>query len=351
MTAIAHIAESFAYGTARSVLQLCQSARDLGETTVYYGVRQGTDIELRSLPDSVRLRPLPGTGPMRHVINLRFLRKELKSFRIVHGHSSYGGMYAKLLGRKLDSPVLYSPRGYAFLRQDLSRPVRSAIRRIEKTTAKWCTTIGCGPYEYELGRKLGGPATCINNGYNVSPPACLQGLDSTVLGVGRICEQKGFDIFTAVARELPDVSFTWVGDVQSTNENEYGPLPENVRLRTYMPHADLLRLIQKSRFVFLPSRWEGLSRFLIESVCLSKAIVTSRFPGNMDCLDGDRRGMEFRNGFACDGESEYVEAIGRLMNDDRLLDQQQTASYEYASNHFDLRVILDQWRQLYETVV
>ncbi|MEM6363904.1 MAG: glycosyltransferase family 4 protein [Planctomycetota bacterium] len=350
MTAIAHIAESFAYGTARSVVQLCQSINGRGTSTIYYGVRQGTDVELQSLPDSVKLKPLPGRGAARHLINMRFLAKELKQYQIVHGHSSYGGLYAKAWGRKTNSTVLYSPRGYAFLREDLSRPVRWAVRKFEKTSARWCTTVGCGPYEYQLASELGGPATCINNGFIVTPPTPASQLNRTVLGVGRICQQKGFDIFRSVAQQLPAVPFTWVGDVQTADQSEIANLPANLKLQTYMTHENLLQLIRDSRIIFLPSRWEGLSRFLIESVCLSKAIVTSRFPGNMDCLDAKSCCTEYGNGFACQSETEYIHAITRLVDDDHLLDQKQSASFQHASQHFDIDVIMAQWRKLYESV-
>lgn len=354
MVAIAQIVESFAYGAAKSVCQLCDLLPPDARITVFHGYRQGTDADLRTLSDKVTWRQLPGKGKFWHLENLRFLDDALAAdFDTVHGHSSYGGMYAKLLGPRHGLRTLYSPRGYAFLRQDYSAAARTAFRWVERLTAKRCLTIGCGPYEQRLAHQLGGRAVCINNGFQVSPPVPVSDLDRGVLGVGRICRQKGFDTFINVAARLPEVPFVWVGQA---DDGGLGPadIPANLTVLPYLDHSELLERIERCYMAFLPSRWEGLSRFLIESVCLGKAIVTSKFPGNTDCLDADAQTATdpnkigwYRNGVSCKTVDQYVDAIEDLWRNPGKVEAMQNASHAYATNHFDIRVIAEKWREVY----
>jgi len=350
MVAIAQIVESFAYGTAKSVVQLCELLSDNDQVTVFYGHRQGTEIDLQSSSQRVQWRPLPGRGKTKHIANMRFLREQLRgSFDVLHGHSAYGGLYAKVLGPQLGIKTLYSPRGFSFLREDFPAIGRKVFRAVEKATARRCITVCCGPYEQTLAQSLGGQCVRINNGYDVTAPVSIDRVSNNVLGVGRICHQKGFDIFTDVARRLPENSFTWVGDIQSGKASALENVPPNVDVISYLPHHELLEKVKFARLILLPSRWEGLSRFLIESVCLGKAIVTSRFPGNLDCLDGDSSGESFANGMACRTTDDYVLAVRQLSRDDETLDRMQWASHRYAAENFDLQSIREQWKSLYQS--
>ncbi|KAA5539293.1 glycosyltransferase family 4 protein [Roseiconus nitratireducens] len=350
MAAIAQIVESFAYGTAKSVLQLCRFIGPEHRITIFYGVRPGTDLELPEVDPRVTLTPLPGSGPAKHASNVRFLARSLqRGFDVVHGHSSYGGLYAKLTGPKLGLRTLYSPRGYSFLRQDFPAVSRWAFRTVESLTAKRCTTISCGPYEHRLSQELGGESICINNGFDIRRPLAVDQLRPVVLGVGRICPQKGFDRFLDIAKRCPEHEFLWVGESAPGCEPDPASVPANLRLLPYLPHEQLLDQITHSRVIMLPSRWEGLSRFLIESVCMGKAIITSRFPANLDCLDGDPKGQQFANGFACEEIEDYVGAIGHLMADDGMLQRMQQASHRFAKQNFDIDIIAQRWRELYDS--
>lgn len=351
MVAIAQVVESFAYGTAKSVRQLCDVLAPGDEATVFYGRRQGTELDLKDASDKVRWCPLPGTGKSKHATNLRFLNQALaRGFDVVHGHSSFGGLYAKMLGPRHRLSTLYSPRGFAFLREDFPAIGRWMFQRVESVTAGRCLTVCCGPYEHALAQRLGGRSIRINNGFEVHEPPSVDSLDGSVLGVGRICHQKGFDLFIEVARRLPQQSFVWVGEIQRDERALLSRVPENLQLIPYIPHQELLARIRSARLIFLPSRWEGLSRFLIESVCLGKAIVTSRFPANLDCLDGNPTQSRFANGIAGTTVAEFEAAVHELATDDSTVEAMQNASYRFAKTNFDIVQIMEQWRQLYHSL-
>ena len=376
MIRIAHVVESFAYGTAKTVTQICGYQDNDCEATIFHGHRQGTELDLIDLGPNVHYERLPGTGPVRHVRNIRFLADRLPGFDLIHAHSSYGGLYAKWLSRRLfgadaDRRVLYSPHGFAFLRNDLAPAARGLIRWFERRTSDRCTTLACGPHEASLAADWRGPVRCIANGHEVSSPRPVGELDGTVLGVGRICPQKGFDIFRDVAAACPERAFRWVGEPQRVGD-PVPSVPPNLTMTPYLPHDELLALIRSCRVIFLPSRWEGLSRFLIEGICNGKALVTSTFPANLDCLDGDgidgvgdvaggkvsdgngdgvrgeakMRVRHYPNGFTASDVDGYAAAI-RATDDDGRLASMQAASHLHASRHYDIAQIREVWRRTY----
>lgn len=346
---IVQIVESFTYGTAKSVKQLCSFFPN-DHVTVFYGERDGTDLELDSLDPRVRWQQLPGRGYSKHLVNVRFLRRMIdRDTDIIHGHSTYGGCYAKLLGfNRRNSRVFYSPRGFSFLREDVPWPVRKLFWLFERSTAGFCTTIACGPTETEIARKLSKNVLRINNGMHIPIQPELDYVGEEILTVGRISVQKGFDLFKEIAKILPEKQFVWIGSAEHSQKNLLVSLPKNVMVIPAMPHDELLKRIQAARFILLPSRWEGLSRVLLESICYGKALVTSTCRSNLDCLAPDDGGhFQFKNGFACRNISDYVSAITILEEDASLLKRMQTESYRLATEHFDLVNIQQQWISLY----
>ncbi|MEM9364727.1 MAG: glycosyltransferase family 4 protein [Planctomycetota bacterium] len=350
MVAVAQVCDAFAYGTAKSIRQLCNFMDPNDRVVVFHGMRQGTKTDLEQYESNIELRPLPGKGPTKHLTNMRFLRDQMTSgFDVIHGHSAHAGIYVKWVSKRTGVPALYSPRGYAFLREDYPRSLRVAFRVVERMTVHQAQTVACGPYEASLARAMGADPICINNGFQVHAPLPPRSpTQDFILGVGRICYQKGFDLFLETARRCPEQSFFWVGDVQKGVMERWGKVPENLTIQAYVPHDELLRMLRDAYCIFLPSRWEGLSRFLIESACFGKSLITSTFPGNMDCLGDKVAGTQHANGFACSTVDEYVDAVNRLCDEPGLLESMQQASHAIALERFDIGVIAQAWRDLYQ---
>ena len=348
---IVQIVESFTYGTAKSVKQLCSFFPN-DQITVFYGERDGTDLELESLDPRIRWLRLPSSGPAKHLLNIRFVHRMIdRDTDIIHGHSTYGGCYAKAL--KILRPrtrVFYSPRGYSFLREDVPWPVRKLFWLFERCTARFCTTIACGPNETDIAKTLSKDVLRINNGMVIPSEPEFDYIGDEILTIGRISIQKGFDVFKEIASTLTDKRFVWIGSAEDSQKKLLKDLPANATVIPAMPHDELLKRIQAARFILLPSRWEGLSRVLLESICYGKALITSTCKSNKDCLTPKSGGdFQFENGFACARIEDYVKAITILDNEPALLKQMQVASYDLATEQFDLSKIRRQWTNLYQS--
>ena len=345
------VIESFAYGSAISVKQLSMILKTQGTVTVFYARRDGTELELVDLDPEIQWIEMPGEGLNKHIKNILFLRSHLNNkVKVIHGHSTFGGVYIKfasVFNHSISKTLkrYYSPRGYAFLREDLPIIVRKIMYFFEKSTSIMATTIACGPSEEKIASSFFGRLTKINNSLNVPDGNVNYSNKGPVLTVGRICHQKGFDIVLDIARHMPYRNFVWIGSCEPKDRYLLDSIPKNMEIFSYMDHKKLLKQINSCSVMLLPSRWEGLSRVLLESLVIGLPIVTSAIPANIDCLDFyiDR----YKNGYACTNMKEYTNAIETILSDNEKSLSMANASREYALAEFEYENVKKQWLDLY----
>ncbi|NRA16451.1 MAG: glycosyltransferase [Oceanospirillaceae bacterium] len=345
------VIESFAYGSAKSVKQLGMILKAQGSVTVFYARRDGTELELVDLDPEIKWIEMPGYGPYKHFKNILFLRSLLNDkVKVIHGHSTFGGVYIKfasVFNHSISKTLkrYYSPRGYAFMREDLPIIVRKIIYLFEKFTSIMATTIACGPSEEKIASSFFGRLTKINNSLNVPEGDVKYSNKGPVLTVGRICHQKGFDIVLDIARHMPERNFVWIGSCEPQDKYLLDSMPKNIEIISYMEHKKLLKQIHSCAVMLLPSRWEGLSRVLLESLVIGRPIVTSAIPANIDCLDFFID--SYKNGFSCANLKEYADAIETILSDKEKSLIMANASREYALSEFEYKKVKAQWLDLY----
>ncbi|WP_170107722.1 glycosyltransferase [Photobacterium lipolyticum] len=357
---VIQVTECFAYGTAKSLKQLSGLLKDEYEIVVFYCRRDGTESEIKDIDSDITWVEMSSEGLFRHIANILKVRSFIdKNTHAIHGHSSYGGMYARLASIGKHVPyVFYSPRAYSFLRQDINWVVRQVFLIVEICLSVLGRTVSCGPAEFNIGKKFTKRIFNINNAVVIKDRPSSHNNDDEfkVISVGRICHQKAFDTFVDVAKNLSEIKFTWIGssdlDYRQSVIDKKGGLPDNINIIEYMDQSDLFEEISQSSLIFHPSRWEGLSRTLIESLALGIPIVTSTCQSNLDCLHPrrdakDSRG-EYDNGYACKTVEEYVNAIKLMKDDPKRLARMSQASYTLAKREFNVNVTNKRWLDLYK---
>lgn len=138
--------------------------------------------------------------------------------------------------------------------------------------------------------------TVIGNGVDIdrfaqSDPAIgreqlkLKQKDFIIGLVGRICHQKGVDVFVQaaiqIANQLPQARFAIVGDIEDPLIKEqcqdsiaYAGLNEVIR---FIGHVDdVAPVIKALDLLVAPSRWEGFGMMLVEAMAAGVPIVASR---------------------------------------------------------------------------
>lgn len=314
MKKILFVVEAMGGGVFTYIVDLANELANTYDMYIAYAVRPQTPENYKEYFDKrIHLICVKSFGRSINAI------KDLKAFGevkkianqvqpdIVHLHSSKAGVIGRLVLDGKKTPMFYTPHGYSFLMENYKPVKRKIFHLIEAICAKRpCTTISCSLGEHQETLKLARRATYVNNGINLAEFNDL--LDETgepethpftVFTLGRICYQKGPDIFNSIAKALPDVSFIWIGDGEL---RDWLTAP-NIKVTGWTERKDALRKSMNADVFLLTSLWEGLPLSLIESMYMRKPCIVSDVIGNRDVI---RNG---ENGFLCKTLEEYVSAI------------------------------------------
>lgn len=220
------------------------------------------------------------------------------TFDIVHGHGAKGGLIARLVGRRLGIPSLYTPHGGS-----MHYGWKSPVGAIFLTTEKILGRMGSGfvfvcdyerrIFEAKIGL-AGKPSIVAHNGLwpeefvTISP-----GRDATdLLFVGEVRHLKGIDLlFEAMSSLRPQraLTLTVVGD---------GPeLEHHKALAKSMGFGDAVRFagrlpirqaLTMGRLMVVPSRNESFPYVVLETAAAAVPIIATDVGGIAEMLPADR---------------------------------------------------------------
>jgi glycosyltransferase involved in cell wall biosynthesis len=283
---ILHVVESLGSGVATALESHLRSTP--GHVHIVLGWRrQGaqTGDELDRFAADVLSLP-PG-----RLAQLRAVRRWVERLRpdIIHAHSSYAGLYVRLLPKRLAAAVVYTPHGFSFERRDVPAPVRGAFWLAEAVLAlRGACVAAVGPREAELARRLPGrrPVVYVPNVIRplrpIPPPARGEtGVPRLRLAtLGRITPQKDPEFFRRLVLlgrrlELP-LEWIWIGGGEPVAERtlrDAGVLVTGWSSRS----AALGRLAMADVYVHTAA-WEGAPVSILEAAALGLPIVARRNP-------------------------------------------------------------------------
>lgn len=238
--------------------------------------------EIREI-EGLRRRPTPR--------GVRLLSRELRRIRpaVVHANLAYQGDGLGPLGAR------FFYRGPMVATLHLVVPDRSrwrewisgrALRRFD------CVIAVSEAVERYVERK-GEQAQLVLNGLPPTPPdpnaRAELGLESASLvigGVGRLHEQKGWDVLCRAAplvrRELPEAVFAIVGDGPERESLESLPECSEIRFAGYRARA--ASLIPAFDVLAVPSRYEGLGLVPLEALFQGVPVVATNIEGLSEVL-------------------------------------------------------------------
>lgn len=100
--------------------------------------------------------------------------------------------------------------------------------------------------------------------------------------VGKVTESKGAKELFDVARQLPDISFKFAGNVSRVVKD--WDKPANITLLGGIPHKEVLRHLDETDLFLFPSHTEGSSIALIECMARGVPAVATSVGSNADML-------------------------------------------------------------------
>ncbi|RKS80730.1 glycosyltransferase involved in cell wall biosynthesis [Motilibacter peucedani] len=281
---VLHVVEAWGGGVMSAVLAYAQSAPAYRHVALA-APREGHDTGEVAERDGVTLREMPRSRRAA----LRAIAAEYRSLRpdVVHAHSSYGGVLARLCGAIPREKIVYTPHCYAFERRDVPVPARWAFYAVERLLAlRTGVTAGCSPREVELARAmLPGSrrptgAAYVPNVVRVEHSPRRRGGPLTVVGVGRLDAQKSPEFFRAVvaaARPVdPTLRWLWLGG--GSPESVEQMRAAGVETSGWLPRPELLQQLAEGDIYLHTAAWEGAPISALEAAALGLPVVGRAIP-------------------------------------------------------------------------
>jgi glycosyltransferase involved in cell wall biosynthesis len=165
--------------------------------------------------------------------------------------------------------------------------------------------------------------------------------------VGRLSEEKGYDMLVEVARRHPEIAFHFAGTPREGVD--LSNLPENVTICGQLNKEQLAQFYEQSRFIVIPSRcYEGFPVALIEAAAHRRCCIVPNhgaFPDIIKNNERERCGVLFE---PCDVE-ELGKAVERLWNDAEYCYELGNKARQNCETRYTRRAITEAWNDILST--
>lgn len=227
---------------------------------------------------------------------------------------------------------------------------RNAVARLTGAYRKSVTAYACIT-DFQRRRLLSGGFDAgrlfvIPNSMD-APAAFVPTVGGYVAYVGRLSEEKGYDLLVDVARRHPEIEFRLAGALRDGCEEN---VPRNVRLLGHLSKDDLGAFLRDACLVALPSRcYEGFPMSILEAAAYGKPVVGPDHGGFTEIIGhgDDAIGRLFRPGDVSDLEEKIIE----LWNDPASTMRLGQKAFEKLRVKYSTEVVYRQWSDLFCKVV
>lgn len=270
---VLHVAECLAGGVLTALEGYVKATPNL-EHIVLGNSRRGHNLAMRTVAGSKQFIQLPPN----HARAIRAVAKQLHELRpdVLHAHSSYAGVYARLGALGSDVPVVYTPHAISYGRPDFSPPKRALLHAVEKLLSMNTDVFAaCSVHERDLLARLNSrvPVVTVPNALPLDHPARRYEWQACagrkVVGmVGRINEYRDPERFLSIVRRVreqrADVEFEWIGD--GDEEQRIRLTAAGVHVTGWLSSEELQRRITALSMLLYTSRWDGFPMVILEAI-------------------------------------------------------------------------------------
>lgn len=242
-------------------------------------------------------------------------------FDIIHGHGAKGGLIARLAGKQLGTPSLYTPHGGS-----LHYRWKSLSGAAFLATETYLARVGsgfvfvCDFEKHAFAAKIGlanKPSIVAHNGlwaeeFEIAEPKPAA---TDLVFVGEVRHLKGIDLLLQALTTLPGVSLTIVGDgpelaVFTALSKTLG-LEDRVNFAGRLPIREALKLGQ---VMIVPSRNESFPYVVLEAAAAAVPLIATRVGGIPEVLPAE---------MLCEPEQGAIASLIRTTLADRALARQK----------------------------
>lgn len=197
-------------------------------------------------------------------------------------------------------------------------------------------------------------SSLIYNGMNMPtlPPEPLPSCFPTLLCLGRLAEEKGFDLaldaFVLLRDSFPHTRLIIAGDgpARPTLEQQAAKLglTEFVQFVGWVTPDRVPALMNRATVVVMPSRHEGFGLVALEAALMARPIVATRVGGLPEVVVHQQTGLLVEQ----DNSKALVEAISALLADPNMAAQIGQAGCHRAQQLFRWECCVDAYTALYQ---
>ncbi len=327
MTLIVHVTEALGTGVAHSISQLARiQVNDGYDVVLVHSLRPESpspDQLDQLFPPPIKRINLPMVTPVSPLRDLRDVRALVQIFKkvrpdVIHLHSSKAGILGRVAAMISGhgAHTFYSPRGFAFLRQDVSPSKRWLYLLFERIAASLHgTLIACSATEARLAQdRVGhGDVVLVENSAdftNINETTGGPRPRVRIVTSGRLCYQKAPWKFRTLAVDLNDLpaDFVWIGGGELISCLAV-PAGTSVSLTStgWLERKAVLAEVAQSDIFVMTSLWEGMPLSLIEAQLSGLPAVVTDVVG---CRDIVRHG---ETGYICKSDAEIAVYLRELI--------------------------------------
>lgn len=353
---ILHISETFVSGVytyIKNINHYMSKYDDVENYVIYSGERDHTKDDLIKAEFNpkvhlIKVKMAREINAKQDFTSLKELISLIKKIQpdAIHVHSSKAGVLGRVAHIAYPkSKLYYTPNGYSFLREDVSKTRRKMFYFLEKAVTKIFggTIVACGDEEYKYALQLG-KSTLIRNGVDIEflnkyYNKNYKNERLTIGTCGRISYQKNPKLFNEIALTLPQYDFVWIGDGELRSEIT----APNITVAGWQTHHETLNMVNKLDVFLSTSLWEGLPFNIIEAMVLRKPIVSLDIESNRITVSQNE------SGYICKNVPEFVKSL-KFFESKENIDKFGEESFKRAKSLFDMNKNFEDLEKLYRKV-
>lgn len=170
-----------------------------------------------------------------------------------------------------------------------------------------------------------------------------------ILGLGRLHENKGFDVLLAALARVPN-TYLWLageGPLRKELEEKAEVLGVKPRVRFLGWRDDPDALFATADIFICPSRHEPLGNVVIEAWAQGVPVVAADSMGPGMLIDQGRTGVLF----PIDDSATLAKSIKRLIEDDELRQDIASGGYEAFQSQYTEAIVVDNYLKFFERLM
>ena len=333
--------------------------------TLVHSIRRDTpdDEELVTLfskkVNRIVVQMTTNVSPIQDLKAIFQLYKIYKSYRvnIIHLHSSKAGALGRITSALTGDlkKTFYTPHGFAFLKQDISKRKRIIYLLIERLLSLiGAKLICCSQSEADLALSFAkkNMVMLVENSIPMSsiiPRKNTHKKKLKIVTTGRICYPKAPWRFHELASRMAtneSIEFIWIGDGELKHYLLVDGKPlDNVSITGWKKRDEIFSALSSADIFVLFSLWEGMPLSLIEAQATGLPAVVLNVIGCKDVV------MDGITGFLCEDMMMVEEKLNLLIDDIKLRERMGRNAAESSRTRFSVERMHTQMMEIYSAAL